>query len=388
LSIFEFNFARQNYRRGEPAYMKRILHCADLHLTHETGESDYSFRVLEEIVSLAQRENVDFLIFCGDTFDTFKSAEVLCERFRKTLKRLYNLKEGLFTILLAGNHEMLDSRDRTLSSMDFGVSALAEASSFKFKLFSFPDKELEFLAIPHRSNYSDYLEWIVPEKKSRFRLAVAHGSIAGLGVPVFDEEERGSVMDTDLFRRLSIDYALLGHIHTHFLGECDGVLLTYPGSARVWRKGEIGPRYVNIIEVCEEIKLKKVGLPSAGEYRFYRLPLTLEGNLSPTEELAESWGVNDFIHISLTGVVENQSSISSLERELRKSYEDKVRRLEIEREDIISREGISKHPLAVKFLQLWKEAEPEPEDGEAFKAWLRARSLGLKKIKERIESGR
>ena len=61
-----------------------------------------------------------------------------------------------------------------------------------------------------------------------------------------------------------------------------------------------------------------------------------------------------------------------------------MRRLEPDR-DLSVIEGVSAQPIARKFLETWKSMEPREADPETVDAWLRAREMGLLRIKALLE---
>ena len=64
------------------------------------------------------------------------------------------------------------------------------------------------------------------------------------------------------------------------------------------------------------------------------------------------------------------------------------RQIDIVRDDVLALEGISQQVIARKFLELWTTRGPEGDDPESREIWLRARELGLRKIKSVLEARR
>ncbi len=350
-----------------------LLHCSDIHLS--ASEKEYSLNVLKEIIKAAADNNVDFLLFSGDTFDTFTDAEELRSEFRKEISEL-----KCISILLPGNHENLKANNRQLSSLDFGDIIIAEEKPFGLHTYDF----LEILTIPHNTDYRNYLEWKVPEKNRNFRICMAHGIVSGITYTGPDEDG-GTVLDSDLFRRFNIDYAAMGHIHTTITNNTDKVY--YPGSARIWRKGEAGPRFFNLIElnrdikddIKKDIKIKQIPIINAGQYREYKLLLSLEGKPPQISKINIDWSKNDWIDINLSGIVEDEKIVSELDKTLKEKYLKTVRRLDINRENISVLEGISTQVIAKRFLEAWKDHEPD--NPAARNIWLKSREISLNKIK-------
>ncbi len=85
----------------------KILHTADWHLGAKTNGKDRlpeQRRVLEEIESIVNFENIDVVIIAGDVFNTSSPSAEAEELFFETIKNLSNGGER-FIFVLAGNHD-------------------------------------------------------------------------------------------------------------------------------------------------------------------------------------------------------------------------------------------------------------------------------------------
>ena len=87
--------------------MIKILHTADWHLgkrLQEFSRLEEQKLVLEEIIQIADREEVDLVLLAGDIFDTFNPTHEAVELLYKTLKKLS--KSGQRPIIaISGNHD-------------------------------------------------------------------------------------------------------------------------------------------------------------------------------------------------------------------------------------------------------------------------------------------
>ena len=87
--------------------MIKILHTADWHLgkrLQEFSRLEEQKLVLEEIIQIADREEVDLVLLAGDIFDTFNPSHEAVELLYKTLKKLS--KSGQRPIIaISGNHD-------------------------------------------------------------------------------------------------------------------------------------------------------------------------------------------------------------------------------------------------------------------------------------------
>ncbi|MCC5939667.1 MAG: exonuclease SbcCD subunit D [Lunatimonas sp.] len=87
--------------------MAKILHTADWHLgkrLQEFSRIEEQKHVLEEIVEIADRENVDLVLLAGDVYDTYNPTHEAVDLFYKTLRKLS--KGGARpVIVISGNHD-------------------------------------------------------------------------------------------------------------------------------------------------------------------------------------------------------------------------------------------------------------------------------------------
>lgn len=376
--------------------MFRVLHAADLHLS--VAEKEYGLGVFAELLDLARRERADFLLFCGDLFDTFDDAEALRAEVRTLLSRAREAAgpggRGCEFLFLPGNHEALRRGSRDLARLDFGDASLLAAAPFLWFRRERDGAAVEFLAIPHQDDYAGYGQWKVPAKAAPWRIALAHGIVAGMAYRGPDAEGGGTALDPDLFARFQVDYAALGHIHGRRHQSLGPLTLAYPGSSRVWRKHEGGPRGANLIELpafsgtATSRPLEPAFRPllSAGEYRHYALRLSLEGEPPDLDRLAAAWGPRDSVELELSGVVEDERAVARLADEVQARHGRRVRALEINRDGVSALAGISSNPVARRFLESW-QARPEARDAQhpRHQAWLKARDLALLHLKQSLE---
>ena len=355
--------------------MTTLLHCADIHLSQR--EQDYSLSVLDEIIDIARTHQVHALLLCGDTFDSFNDAKNMRQAFRERIQRLPRECE---IFLLAGNHEYLQrNKNESLAQYDFGIPAENIIESVNYKLFK--REGFEILAIPHQSDYRSYAAWEVPEKQEPLRIAMAHGLLSGTPFAGFDDEEdeRAAVMDLDLFVRHGIDYAAFGHIHSYQHQPNGRVSVVYPGSARVWRKNEFGPRHVVLVTCGGTITHRPIPIEAAGRFRAYRLFVNFSGAAPSLPDDAGQWHPADWVALSFFGVVEDETSARENIQQMVDEIKQRVRLVETD-EDIKVLADISTQPLAKRFFELWNEKKPSAADP----VWQRALEMGLLKIMEII----
>ncbi|HLW20440.1 MAG TPA: exonuclease subunit SbcD [Cyclobacteriaceae bacterium] len=87
--------------------MLRILHTADWHLgkrLQEFSRLEEQKEVLEEMISIAEQENIDLVLLAGDIFDAFNPSHEAVELLYKTLRRLSNNGKRPI-VAISGNHD-------------------------------------------------------------------------------------------------------------------------------------------------------------------------------------------------------------------------------------------------------------------------------------------
>jgi DNA repair protein SbcD/Mre11 len=88
----------------------RILHTADWHLGKRLADKsryDEQKAVLQEIVTIADREAVDLVLLAGDLFDTFSPGPEAEDLLYATLKNLTDSGKRP-VVAIAGNHDNPD----------------------------------------------------------------------------------------------------------------------------------------------------------------------------------------------------------------------------------------------------------------------------------------
>ena len=346
---------------------------ADLHL-NET-EKEYSFSVLEEIITICIREKCGLLLFAGDVFDSRGDTEKLRDDFRAALEKL---PSSCTVYFLPGNHEDLRAKgDEKLESFDFGRARLLSVKPYSLHELN---TDSELLAIPFQTDYSGYRQWDVPPKTKALRIVLAHGTVPGIAYTGPSEETDGA-LDEDLFSYFKADIAALGHLHSQYLDRKGDVLIAYPGSARVWREGESGKRSV-LLGNTDTRLLVPILLESAGEYHVIPVYVSPKGELRMN--LPEHISQTDRLNLVFSGVVDDEPSVMNDLKKLKTELEKKCRRVEHDTKAINVLEGISMHPLAISFLKAWEDdasryAKEEPGVYEL------ARLQGLLVLKETLE---
>lgn len=367
--------------------MPQLLHCADLHLSHD--ERDYGQAVLDEILSHAR--DCDALLLCGDTFDSYTDMHTLQPDVVKSIEQ--QLPLHCRVLLLPGNHEYLygppgtaPAKTSPFSGLDWGRIELLDRMPFAYAEIGTGSSRGDIVAIPHSEQYSQYSAWDIPNRCGAWRIVMAHAAVAGLHYLGPDEEEDGGVLDPDLFRHCQADYAAMGHIHRTASATIAGTHICFPGSARVWRKHESGARQVLRLTVSAGgVQPQTVQLRSAGQ--FIETPVAVNPDGSCRLPPDVNYSPNDWIHCILTGICENDDSLQNGIRSLKAAIT--ARKCTINRDEVTIIQGIRNNAFAQRFEQLWQKRAATAADREDIatgfvhserETLYRARLIGLREI--------
>lgn len=214
--------------------MVSFLHAADLHLEMRTTRFEPSiagkigearFTALDNILKIACKLKVDFVLIAGDLFDdpTVKTLTA-----RRAFEMLDSVPMPVF--VLPGNHDPLLSAgvwDRLPWSGDTGqrLRLLRHAQPIEIA----PGLVLLPCPVLRKTSMDDPTAWIAREKETHnaIRIGVAHGSLKTREDLPADDHLIARHAATDLH----LDYLALGHWHCRAaFADRDGVERTaYPG---------------------------------------------------------------------------------------------------------------------------------------------------------------
>ncbi len=368
-----------------------FLHMADLHLS--MNEKEYSLSVFQEVLQIAKEEGCRWILICGDLFDSWEDLLQLREEVRNLIR---SYESNFQTFFVPGNHEVGKTPKALdlLKKLDLGGIQLGADYPFTVRKI---DPVVEILSVPYSQEPLSVESWQIPPKQSTYRILAAHGTVPGVVYQGEGEEELGA-LDLSSFQRFEIDYAALGHLHVPLEDRSGTIPFIYPGSGRVWRAGEEGPRSVAIWELtgAEEdskrgragsplVKVRRKVLLSAGKFLAVDVEVTLEGNIQEPK-IPEDVGRADWIQLSLVGITEDERKTREQAEKVRTQLEKHVRKVTVDFSRMEWMEGVSSHPLAQRFLSEW-ETQYRKAEGEEKNILRYARLHGLRTIQE-LRGGR
>jgi DNA repair exonuclease SbcCD nuclease subunit len=356
-------------------YGMKFCLAADIHLS--ANDRDYSFAVLSEILKTVSARECGALLFAGDVFDSWGDMETLRSAFRSSLE---SLPADCAVYYLPGNHEELHApQGAALEAFDFGRARLLVQKPCQ--LLELDDKT-ELLALPFQKDYTAYRSWKIPARKKPLRIVLAHGTVPGITYTGPDEEDQTGVLDTDIFAFFDAGVAALGHLHGGAVVQRDGCLVAYPGSARVWREGEKGPRRILAGDTNSfPFQFESITMEAAGEYRVVPVSVSHQGVRLPENLNLRS---PDWLLLEASGFVEDEKSAFQELDLLKAELEKKCRRVTVSKKNINILAGISTQPLALDFIKKLEEAAAATGEDKR-EIYELARLKGLDELKKILE---
>ena len=292
----------------------RFIHAADIHLdTPFKGLSnwnkdlalhlrDSTTRSFKRIIDLCIEENVDFLLICGDIFDSENKSLAAQITFADELKRL--AERGIPTYFICGNHDPLSSwMDGFLQLPEnvhrFGAGKVEMVSHIRdgkavadIYGISYRNKEVTGDLTPG---------YVLKPDPAPFSIALLHGTVGSPGphapyapFSVADISGKG------------FDYWALGHIHKHQVIRDADPAIVYPGNPQGRDFGETGPRGCYLVELSENRPPRMTFVP-VQQTRFEEAEVDISG-------IATFNGILDAIYQALTSVTENTGQTSHILR--------------------------------------------------------------------------
>ncbi len=324
----------------------KLFHISDLHIglrLYETSVLEDQRYILEQILSLCEREKPDGIIIAGDIYDrSSPSAEAVAvfDDFLTGLSRL-----GLYVFVIYGNH---DSPER----IAYGSRIMAENKIFMSPVYSghvepiiLNDEygEVRVYLLPfikpasarrffdaEIDSYDDAVRAAVDEIKadaSKRNIIAAHQFVTGASTAESEEHIVGGTenISADIFEKF--DYAALGHIHRP--QKIKSEYIRYSGTPLKYSFSESGDtKAVQVVELLEKgtLRLSQLRLVPLRDVREIR------GAYAEITDLKYYGGTNreDYIRVTLTDEEEIPYALEKLrtvyKNILRLDYDNRRRR--------------------------------------------------------------
>jgi len=230
----------------------KFIHCADLHLDspfeglHSIAPEianvlrDATFKSFENVIDIAIREKVDFLIIAGDVYDGADRSLHAQWRFFQALR-----ESGLQCFVAHGNHDPLSGWEAGLILPD-GVHKF-DGNNVECTLAMRGDEKLAYIygiSYPSREIRENLALRFPQEKNAPFSIGVLHCNVGG-----YSEHENYAPCSMDDLCKCGIDYWALGHVHTRQVLNENKPYIIYPGNTQGRSVRESGERGCYLIKV-------------------------------------------------------------------------------------------------------------------------------------------
>lgn len=232
--------------------MVKFLHCADLHLDSPFASKQFlspnilkdvensAYESFKSIVDLALREEVDFMLICGDLFDaenrTLKAEVFLKQQFERLNK------EQIFVYVIHGNHDPLS--DSLISDWPQNVNVFSNQVETYQTITKYGEKVyLHGFSYQQNESYENKIDdYPTSDSHSVINIGLLHGTYSKSGVSDRYTEFRLEDLNAKLYH-----YWALGHIHKRDQLN-DLPQIHYPGNIQGRHFNEQGEKGCLIVE--------------------------------------------------------------------------------------------------------------------------------------------
>ncbi len=233
-----------------------FVHCADLHLDspfeglHALEPQvaavlrEATFQAFNNVIDLALKERVDFIIVAGDVYDGADRSLRAQLRFREALRR--TLAAGIKCFVVHGNHDPLSGWEANLSMPElvhrFGGGQVEQVVALNRN--AAPLAYIYGISYPVREIKENLVPRFPRQGPGPFAIGVLHCNVGGN--PNHDNYAPCTLEDLLAGR---MDYWALGHVHAQQVLKEHGPCIIYPGNTqgRNWR--ELGARGCYLVRV-------------------------------------------------------------------------------------------------------------------------------------------
>ncbi|MGG1519685.1 DNA repair exonuclease [Paenibacillus oryzisoli] len=237
----------------------RFLHAADLHLDSPfKGMSalperirervrESTFDTLGELVRLAIRERVDFVLIAGDVYDVADRSLRAQIRFQQAVEQLSS--EGIPTYLIHGNHDPQDGR---AAQLDWPADVHFFACD-RVETVQVIKEDRGIIAEVHGISYGtaavtdNLAQRFAKGSEPVYQIGLLHTNVDGDA----NHDNYAPCTKQDLLRA-GMDYWALGHVHTRQIIQAQGPVIVYPGNLQGRSIREQGPRGAYVVDVHED----------------------------------------------------------------------------------------------------------------------------------------
>lgn len=355
----------------------KLMHLSDLHLGKlvlEQSMIDDQKYILNQIIDIVKKEQVDIVLIAGDVYDKSIPTIEAVNLFSDFLTRLYKLKVLVFVI--SGNH---DSKDR----LSFGNELFVDNGIYIEGIFngnlrcetiSDKDGKLNIYMLPFIKpvevkrfysdeiidTYEDAIKCILKHSsinKSERNIIMVHQFVTSLGADVIRSDSEsislGGIDNIDVTLFKDFDYVAMGHIHGP--QKVGRETARYSGSPLKYSFSEVNQKKsVCIVEFNskEDINISKIPLIPIRDMRVIKGPF----DKLISKEIVNLENKNDYLDVVLTDDDYIINAIGKLRKFypniLKLEYENKISSNEVSDNIDIDKSNMSPIDLFSEFYKM------------------------------------
>lgn len=355
----------------------KLMHLSDLHLCKlvlEQSMIDDQKYILNQIIDIVKKEQVDIVLIAGDVYDKSIPTIEAVNLFSDFLTRLYKLKVLVFVI--SGNH---DSKDR----LSFGNEMFVDNGIYIEGIFNGnlrcetindKDGKLNIYMLPFIKpvevkrfypdeiidTYEDAIKCILKHSsinKFERNIIMVHQFVTSLGEDVIRSDSEsislGGIDNIDVTLFKDFDYVAMGHIHGP--QKVGRETARYSGSPLKYSFSEVNQKKsVCIIEFNskEDINISKIPLIPIRDMRVIKGPF----DKLISKEIVNLENKNDYLDVVLTDDDYIINAIGKLRKFypniLKLEYENKISSNEVSDNIDIDKSNMSPIDLFSEFYKM------------------------------------
>lgn len=267
----------------------RFLHAADLHLgsplqslgsrvspeIHAHAKKQVN-TVFQNLVDVAKREQVDFVVLAGDIYDTADRDPGAQIRVNLGLRELS--EAGIKVFLVHGNHDPLTPDYLSGRSLPDGVFVFPAGKVTSHSVTMSNGAQVTVAGISYKTAAEENnLSQLFSSVTGQTIIGVLHTNVGG-------NNQHGNYAPCSLadLQSSPVNYWALGHVHDRQVNSTSKGFWAYPGNlqGRSTKATECGAKGVLIVEVDEDGSIEAPRFVPCDALRFQRLYI----DLSPVED--------------------------------------------------------------------------------------------------------
>jgi DNA repair exonuclease SbcCD nuclease subunit len=231
-----------------------FIHTADLHLDSPFSGlrnvdeqiagllKDATFRAFDNVVELALKKKVDFILVAGDVYDASDRSLRAQLKFADGLKKL--AEEGIRSYVCHGNHDPLDGWAASLNWPEEVHIFGPEITSVPVSVGGKEEVLVHGISYPHSQVEDTFGKNFQRQGQQPFQIGLIHCSVGS-----DPAHETYAPHSLDELVAANLDYWALGHVHRHQVLMDSDPVVAYPGTTQGRHIRETGPRGCMLVQV-------------------------------------------------------------------------------------------------------------------------------------------